>query len=109
MKNMGMVLLYFTYELIKKFKKGEFEVKLDSFANNFMDLRTNLKDMLDNLEEVEKIITEANLTETRSLICECLLIIPQRKVYKMGKNLRIYGQSGKRPVIEPIKPNMIED
>lgn len=82
-------LLYFTHSFIKKFAKNEFQVSKEFFANTFMDIKHHLTDLLESLREVENIIVRANLTKECSIICECLLIIPTSKVFKIGRNMKV--------------------
>lgn len=101
-------LLYFTHSFIKKFEKNEFNVSKELLANTFMDIRSHLIDLLESLRDVEKVITRANLTKECAVICECLQIIPTSKVYKMGKNLKIF--SGARGMeVDEIDKNMMGD
>ena len=82
-------LLYFAHSFIKKFAKNEFQVSREFFANTFMDIKNHLTDLLESLREVENIIVRANLTKECSVICECLLIIPSSKVFKIGRNMKV--------------------
>lgn len=93
-------LLYFTYSFVEKcvlsVEKFGFGVDYAKFADSFQSIRSSLSQMLELVRPVEQNkvpsyinSTKFNINNTCYMISQCLTIIPDLPVQKIGSNLII--------------------